>query len=106
MTNLAWLQNWYIKQTDGDWEHTYGITITTLDNPGWKLEIDLVNTELETMSLPYQLVENSEKDWYAIKIEKSKFIAHSDPGKLEFLIGKFKEIVEKKNDCNLSNNLL
>jgi hypothetical protein len=43
---LAELQRWYLDQCDGDWEHAYGITIDTLDNPGWSLRIDLTETPL------------------------------------------------------------
>jgi hypothetical protein len=31
---LPWLQGWYATQCDGDWEHEYGVSIETLDNPG------------------------------------------------------------------------
>jgi Immunity protein 53 len=34
------LQVWYLAQCDGDWEHRHGVTIGTLDNPGWSLRID------------------------------------------------------------------
>lgn len=33
MDILKWLENWYSSNCDGDWEHLYGITIRTLDNP-------------------------------------------------------------------------
>jgi hypothetical protein len=42
---------WYASQCDGDWEHSFGITIETLDNPGWSLRVDLRRTELEDRSL-------------------------------------------------------
>jgi len=39
MTSLAnvmeRIQDWYRRQCDGDWEHSYGVKIETLDNPGW-----------------------------------------------------------------------
>jgi hypothetical protein len=31
---LRWLQDWHAGQCDGDWEHSYGVDIGTLDNPG------------------------------------------------------------------------
>ncbi|WP_312236591.1 Imm53 family immunity protein [Stenotrophomonas sp.] len=34
-------------QCNKDWEHTFGITIEALDNPGWHIRIDLIETELE-----------------------------------------------------------
>jgi hypothetical protein len=36
---ISWLQRWYTAQCDGGWEHHYGITIGTLDNPGWYSEL-------------------------------------------------------------------
>ena len=38
---LAWLQNWYAQQCDGEWEHDHGVRIETLDNPGWYLRMDV-----------------------------------------------------------------
>src|SRR5438874_308023 len=52
MTNdsLKWLMQWYVGQCDNDWEHTYGVEIGTLDNPGWSLKVDLTDTALEGRS--------------------------------------------------------
>jgi len=47
MNALSELQKWYFAQCDGDWEHSYGVRIDTVDNPGWTLEIDLVGTNLD-----------------------------------------------------------
>ena len=47
MELLKRLQNWYKMHCDGDWEHSYGVIIDTLDNPGWKLSVDLTDTLLE-----------------------------------------------------------
>ena len=44
---LSRLRNWYAAQCDGDWEHSYGIKIDTLDNPGWTLVVDLADTSLK-----------------------------------------------------------
>lgn len=46
MNMIAWLSEWYKSNCDGDWEHYYGIKIDTIDNPGWKVDIDLVDTYL------------------------------------------------------------
>ena len=48
--SLLALQQWYKTRCDGNWEHQYGITIETLDNPGWKLKIHLTGTGLEKES--------------------------------------------------------
>jgi hypothetical protein len=44
---LPLLQQWYLKQCDGEWEHRCGVKIESCDNPGWWVKIDLVGTALE-----------------------------------------------------------
>lgn len=61
-TLLNWLQNWYKTNCNGDWEHTYGIKIETLDNPGWSVVVDLKETNLEHLTREYTLIENSDDD--------------------------------------------
>ena len=45
---LSWLQQWYSAHCDGEWEHGPGITIETIDNPGWSMTILVEGTELES----------------------------------------------------------
>lgn len=98
MTTFQWLQNWYQSQCNGDWEHQYGVSINTLDNPGWSLKVDIYNTDLEGLEIDYQVIEKDENDWYGYKADKYKFEAFGDPSKLEILILKFKETVESKSE--------
>lgn len=55
---LQWIQEWYKSNCDGYWEHMYGVKIDTLDNPGWIVHIDLIDTPLEQKEfvLPATLV--------------------------------------------------
>ena len=77
MEQLTRLRDWYSSQCDGDWEHTYGIRLETLDNPGWTLEIDLSDTELE--GRPFTPVHrgDSEEDatWLHCSVSDGKFHA-------------------------------
>lgn len=94
---LKWLEEWYKNNCNGDWEHSYGITIETLDNPGWEIRIDLKGTMLEKEKKEYALTENNDKDWFGFKVENAQFIATGDPNKLLFLIEKFKQFVEDRS---------
>lgn len=58
MNELVQTQDRYLSQCNGDWEHQCGLKIRTLDNPGWSIEIDLAETELETRS--FDAVEKGE----------------------------------------------
>lgn len=93
---LKWLEKWYKNNCNGDWEHSYGITIETLDNPGWEIKIDLRNTILEKEKIDYVLTEKNENDWFGIKVEDAQFTAVGDPDKLSFLLEAFKKFVDER----------
>jgi hypothetical protein len=44
---LEWMQEWIAQNCDGDWEHAQNFTITTIDNPGWSVTINLIGTKLQ-----------------------------------------------------------
>ncbi len=75
MSEVDRLQAWYLAQCDGDWEHSYGITLGTLDNPGWRLKVDLVGTALA--GRPFETVEHGmepdEADWLRCWVDKGQF---------------------------------
>ena len=91
---LEWLMNWYQSHCDGDWEHQNGITIETLDNPGWTLEASLEGTKMDGSTLTNTLVERTEDDWVAVDTKSNKFSACGGPGNLEEIIGLFIAFVE------------
>ena len=64
------IQDWYIINCNGDWEHSYGYSIATLDNPGWTIRIDLAETCLEKLIYNKKFQNpNNEQDWFFIKTE-------------------------------------
>lgn len=91
---INWLQKWYITQCDGEWEHIYGIKITTSDNPGWAVDIDLTSTDLENLEIPYTLYESSNDDWYGYSIKDRKFRGVGDASKLNKIIEIFYKICQ------------
>ena len=103
MEILDWIQNWFKDNCDGEWEQGQGIQITTLDTPGWEVEIDLSNTSIANMNIEWILNEKGRQDWYGVKIEDQKFNAAGDPGKLEFLLDLFREMLEKIENDSISD---
>jgi len=83
MSNLERLQAWYLSQCDGDWEHSYGVKVETLDNPGWSVEIDLNETELEGCAFEKIQIERSENDWLFGMRQEMKFRIACGPKNLE-----------------------
>lgn len=104
------LQRWYASHCDGDWEHTYGVQIDTLDNPGWSLKIDLYGTELENVSFDRLLVGISEEaalqggdgdvSWYVCEVINAQFVAIGGPRNLGDIIEVFLEWAEENSNSS------
>ena len=88
---LNWLVTWFCEQTDGLWEHQHGITIETLDNPGWHVEIDLQGTPLEGKSMKPVFGNKKHDGWINAKVENSKFIGSCDSTALTTLLNIFRQ---------------
>ena len=86
---LSKLQHFYYAQCDGDWEHSEGIKIDTLDNPGWSLSISLIDTYLEDKKLDYIKIERSEHDWIICYLRDGKFEGRGGPLNLSELLEVF-----------------
>lgn len=93
-TILVRLQRWYASHCNDDWEHTWGVKIDTLDNPGWSLTVDLFDTELEKASFTGFKVDHP-TDWMFFELKGTRFIGRCGPTKLEDMIEVFLDWAEK-----------
>lgn len=86
---LAEIQAWYLAQCDGDWGHSFGIRIGTLDNPGWSVEIDLEETDLEGRE--FGTIEDlaPEREWFICKVADGKFVGAGGPLMLGHILRTF-----------------
>lgn len=87
MTALARLQQWFLNQCDGDWEHENGIHIETLDNPGWSVKVNVIGTKVEgktfaSVSIPEDLA-SSDLDWIFLRREGDVIMLSCGPQCLE-----------------------
>jgi len=67
-----------------------------LDNPGWKIEISLKETELEDKLFTTVEIERNERDWLYCTIENYIFKGYGGTKNLEELMKTFKEWVEQE----------
>ena len=73
---LAWLQDWFAANCDGEWEQQWNVNLTTTDDPGWFLSIPLQDTELE--GRPFTRTEHNTKldqSWWICQIGEGHFLA-------------------------------
>lgn len=95
MTTLERLQRWYRSMCNGDWEHTYGVFISNIDNPGWRLRVELADTYLLDASFEsIQVQREDEDDWYVCQKKGEEFIGSGGPGNLDEVIQVFLDWAE------------
>jgi Immunity protein 53 len=95
MENIfEWLQIWYLSQCDGDWEHENGITIDTVDNPGWFLTINLTGTKLEKHTFSPIKIEVDKNNWYFCSKKNGNFEASGGPLNLIEILNIFRTWTE------------
>jgi hypothetical protein len=94
MDILTELQAWYRAQCDGWWENDWGVTIETLDNPGWMVTINLQGTPLAGKAfVPVQRGDFSRNDpqppWINCKVEDAVFRGYGDANTLAEILELF-----------------
>jgi hypothetical protein len=93
---LEFLVRWYRTQCDGDWEHQYGVSIESLDNPGWLLRVDISQTPLAGTTLARVRTDRSETDWVQCTCDGVTFQAACGPGNLEEALDAFRRFAESR----------
>ena len=89
MDVLADVQRWYNAQCDGDWEHSFGLSIQTLDNPGWSVTIDLTDTLLENQPFEPISLDDERGAWLTCCVGGSAFRGMGDPSQLSRILEVF-----------------
>ena len=92
--DLNYLMSWYREQCDGDWEHEFGIRIATLDNPGWDLEVDITDTNLEGRVVDRCRKEIAGGGWMFVASTGQMFQASCDPSSFEVVLAEFRQFAE------------
>jgi hypothetical protein len=86
---LARLERWYSSNCNGDWEHTYGVALDTIDNPGWTISIDLVDTPLMDEPFSVYAERKSASDWIHCAVTDGIFNGSGSIGRLEEILETF-----------------
>lgn len=76
------LQGWYASQCNDAWEHSYGVEIASIDNPGWRVKVSGASgRELVDMN-----TERDEEDWITVKATETDFVGYGGPSNLTELL--------------------
>ena len=79
MNIISEIELWYKLQCNSIWEHHYGISIQTIDNPGWEIKINLTGTPYSDLGSKHFRYDRSDVDWIDCKIENGVFYAYGGP---------------------------
>jgi hypothetical protein len=90
---MKWLIEWFnsnCEYTLDGWEHHSEISINTLDNPGWSVEIKfsdiITNKEFHNI-----IIDNGDNDWINCKVINNTFKGYGDNSKLLEIINIFRD---------------
>ncbi len=94
------LERWFSHQCTGEWEHRYGIHLTTCDNPGWWLKVDLRGTALE--GKPHRPRRQGDFEhntptppWLDYHVENGVYHGAGDKDRLEEILAAFLDWAEE-----------
>ena len=115
MNTIERLQKWYLAQCNGVWEHSSGIVIESLDNPGWQMKINLKGTQAEKKDFkpvtknvtplgldqamgkvqpPYSAENPFAEEWMACFVRDGRFEGAGDGSRLDEIVSVFLNWVE------------
>ena len=95
---LVWLEEWYAHQCDGDWEHDYRIHIQTLDNPGWRVRINLQDTIWAARSFDTYERDSDETNWVRCWVANETFEGAGGPHNLHDILQIFYQWVTQEDE--------
>ncbi|EFL05930.1 predicted protein [Streptomyces sp. AA4] len=93
--SFQFLLDWYAEQCDEEWEHAFGVELSTLDNPGWSLEIDLADTDLAGRLMELYDFEGDAGRWAQCRSDGTKFRGACDPSSFELVLKQFENFVNQ-----------
>lgn len=93
--SFQFLLDWYAAQCDEEWEHEFGVQLSTLDNPGWSLEVDLKDTDLAGRLLERYVFEGEADRWAQCWSDGEKFHGVCDPASFGLVLGQFRNFVDQ-----------
>ena len=91
---IKWLEQWYLSNCDGDWEHGFGVSISTLDNPGWTVKLNISLTLYEDVAFDEVKIDRTEHDWVYCKKDNWEIMCAGGPKNLEEMLEIIKNWME------------
>ena len=88
---LNWFEDWVYTHCDGEWEHTAGIRISTIDNPGWSVSIPIGDADYKKDEILIKIDSEDGKNWISCFIKDGVFRGYGDTRKLADILECFRD---------------
>lgn len=95
-----WLEDYYLYNCDGDWEHSYGFTIQADLVQGWTVIIELKETELEDVTYYQDDQSGPTEENFICTLENGIFEAKGGLRSLQKILDAFIRIAKKTGYAN------
>ena len=69
--HITSLNQWLILNSNGNWEREFGFKITSMSDPGWKIQIDTIDTCLEGIEVHFESEIEGELHYYKFSTENN-----------------------------------
>ncbi len=73
---INWLVNWYNGNSDGDWEHHFGISLITTALSTWEIQFSLSDTVLDNHCFESIRDKRSNTDWVRCEVNNHIFYGY------------------------------
>lgn len=94
--SVQYLLDWYANNCNGDWGHEYGIKISTIDNPGWLIQVNLSETDISGRVMEPCTWEPEHGRWVRSWSNGEEFNVVCDVHSFDVAIGEFQKFAEAK----------
>lgn len=98
MSVITAIQEWFASNCGDDWERDFGVQIETVGNPGWSVQINLEDTNLEHNAFDKIALRSSESDWLYCEVRAKTFRGTGDVNKLEEILQIFVTWAKSQNE--------
>ena len=88
---MHFVQDWVCDNYTSLAKRDKAFIIDNIDNPGWSIKIDLIETKYEYKKFERLTMERTELDWYHCFIEKGKFKGFGGPKNLFEILSVFRD---------------
>ena len=101
--NIKWLLKWLESQYKVSWQGQHVVSVGTLDNPGWTLQVKVNETILQNQLFSEIIIYRTEHDWIDCFVRDGWFMGAGGPHNLPEIVQIFRNWVTEGKSRELDS---